>query len=187
MQSLRILRKLEKTQLELHTAEMSFDARTRNLQKDLIETKLELQARLEAVETRTERGNTPAVGASGTPPPTFNGGGVTATLPGRTLRVLMTSSSMRLAELLLSLLGTHRGPGMRCYTDLGQLLVVPLGNDTPEVWICMTSRGWRLSSHKGQWRVYDRSLPRGGIMTPGYYCGLPGTNAGEHSYGGNFG
>jgi hypothetical protein len=34
---------------------------------------------------------------------------------------------------------------------------------------------------------YDHSLPRVGIMTLGYYYGLPGTNAGEHSYGGSFG
>jgi hypothetical protein len=87
----------------------------------------------------------------------------------------------------VSLVGTHHGPGMRWVTALGHLLVIPLGNDSPGVWFCMTSRGWRLSSHKGQWRVYDRSLPRGGIMTPGYYYGLPGTNVGKHSNGGNFG
>jgi hypothetical protein len=50
----------------------------------------------------------------------------------------------------------------------------------------MTSRDWWLSSHKGQWRFYDRSLPRGGIITLGYYYGLPGMNAAGHSYGGNF-
>jgi translation initiation factor 2B subunit (eIF-2B alpha/beta/delta family) len=64
---------IEKTQMELQTAEVSLDARTRKLQEDLIETKHELQARLEAVETRTERGNTPAAGVSAAPPPTFNG------------------------------------------------------------------------------------------------------------------
>jgi hypothetical protein len=64
---------IEKTQLELYTAEVSFVARTRNLQKDLIDTQNELQARLEAVGTRTERGNTPAVGASASPPPTIKG------------------------------------------------------------------------------------------------------------------
>jgi hypothetical protein len=64
---------IEKTQLELQTAEVSFDARPRNLQKDLIETKYEAQARLEAVETTTERGNTPVVGDIAAPPPTFNG------------------------------------------------------------------------------------------------------------------
>jgi hypothetical protein len=47
---------IEKTQLELQTAEFSLDARTRKLQEDLMGTKQELQARLEAVETRTERG-----------------------------------------------------------------------------------------------------------------------------------
>jgi hypothetical protein len=94
---------------------------------------------------------------------------------------------MRLAELRLSLLGTNYGPGMRWDTALGQLLVVPLGNDRLGVWICMTSWGWRLSSHKVEWRVYDRSLPRGGLMILGYYLGLPGMNVGEHSYGGNFG
>jgi hypothetical protein len=62
---------IEKTQMELQTTEVSLDARTRKLQEDLIETKHELQARLEAVET-TERGNTPAAGASTAPPPTFN-------------------------------------------------------------------------------------------------------------------
>jgi hypothetical protein len=51
---------IEKTQMELQTAEMYLDARTRRLQADLIETKHELQARLEAVETRTEGGNTQA-------------------------------------------------------------------------------------------------------------------------------
>jgi hypothetical protein len=64
---------IEKKQMELQTAEVSLDARTRKLQEDLIETKHELQAWLEAVETRTERGNTPAAGASVAPPPTFNG------------------------------------------------------------------------------------------------------------------
>jgi hypothetical protein len=49
----------------------------------------------------------------------------------------------------VSVVGTHHGQGMRWDTALGQLLVVPLGNDSPEVWFCMTSRGWRLSSHKG--------------------------------------
>jgi hypothetical protein len=84
----------------------------------------------------------------------------------------------------VSLVGTHHEAGMCWDTALGHLLVVPLGNDSLGVWFCMTSRGWRLSSHKGQWRVYDRSLPRGGTMTLGYHYGLPGTNAGEHSYGG---
>jgi hypothetical protein len=59
--------------LELLTAEVSFNARTKNLQKDLIETKYELQGRLEAVETKTELGNTPTVGAIAAPPPTFDG------------------------------------------------------------------------------------------------------------------
>jgi hypothetical protein len=64
-------------------------------------------------------------------------------------------------------------------------LVVPLGNDSLGIWIYMNSRDWRLSSHEGQWRFYDWSLPRGGITTLGYHYGLPETNAGEHSYGGN--
>jgi hypothetical protein len=34
---------------------------------------------------------------------------------------------------------------------------------------------------------YDRSLPRGGMMTLGYYYSLPGANVGQHSYGGSFG
>jgi hypothetical protein len=71
-------------QMELQTEEVSLDARTRKLQEDLTETfnktcaaieetKHELQARLEAVETRTERGNTPTASTSTAPPPTFNG------------------------------------------------------------------------------------------------------------------
>jgi hypothetical protein len=36
-------------------------------------------------------------------------------------------------------------------TALGHLLVVPLGNISLRVWISMTSRDWRPSSHKGQW------------------------------------
>jgi hypothetical protein len=58
--------------MELQTAAVSLNARTRKLQEDLIETKHELQARLEAVETRTKRKNTPAAGASVISPPTFN-------------------------------------------------------------------------------------------------------------------
>jgi hypothetical protein len=108
------------------------------------------------------------------------------------LRSLVTGSNEAILNeadrtTAVSLVGTHHGPGMRWNTALGHLVVVPLGNVSLGVWICMTSRGWQLSSHKGQWRVYDRSLPRGGIMTPGYHYSLPGTNAGEHSYGGNFG
>jgi hypothetical protein len=52
---------------------VSLDARPRKFQVDLIETKHKLQAWLEAVETRTERGNTPEAGASVAAPPTFNG------------------------------------------------------------------------------------------------------------------
>jgi hypothetical protein len=76
--------KIEKTQVELQTAEVSLDARTRKLEEDLTETfkktcaaieetKHELQARLEAAETRTERGNTPTASTRTAPPPTFNG------------------------------------------------------------------------------------------------------------------
>jgi hypothetical protein len=100
----------------------------------------------------------------------------------------MTQSSVRLAELRLCL---WWGPIMdqvtRSDTALGHLLVVQLGNHSLGVWISTTNRGWRLSSHKGQWRFYDRSLPRGGIITFLDYYGLPGTNAGEHLYGGNYG
>jgi hypothetical protein len=115
-------------------------------------------------------------------------GGVTVTC----LRSHVTGSNDAILNevgrtTVVSLVGTHHGPGMRWDTALGHLLVVPLGNDSLGVWICMTSRDRRLSSHKGQWRVYDRSLPRGGMMTPGCHYGLPGTNAGEHSYGGNSG
>jgi hypothetical protein len=120
--------------------------------------------------------------------PTSQTSGVTVTF----LRSHVTGSNdVILSEVgrttAVSLVGTHHGQGMRWDTALGHLLVVPLGNDSLGVWICMTSRDWRLSSHKRQWRVYDRSLPRGGMMTLGYHYGLPGTNAGEHSYGGNFG
>jgi hypothetical protein len=61
---------VEKTQMELQTAEVSLDVRTRKLQEDLTETKHELQVRLEAIETRTEVGNAPA--ASAAPLPTFS-------------------------------------------------------------------------------------------------------------------
>jgi hypothetical protein len=75
---------IEKNQMELQTAEVSLDAETRKLQEDLTETfnktcaaieetKHELQARLGAVETRTERGNTPTASTSTAPPPAFNG------------------------------------------------------------------------------------------------------------------
>jgi hypothetical protein len=83
----------------------------------------------------------------------------------------------------VSLVGTHHGPGMCWDTALGHLVIL-LGNNSLGVWICMTSQDWRLSSHKGQWCFYDRSLPRGGIKTLGYHYGLPRMNAGEHSYGG---
>jgi DNA gyrase/topoisomerase IV subunit A len=74
---------IEKTQMELQTAEVSLDVRTRKLQEDLTETfnktcaaieetKHELQAQLEAVETRTEGGNTLTASTSTAPPPTFN-------------------------------------------------------------------------------------------------------------------
>jgi hypothetical protein len=64
---------IEKTQTELQTAEVSLDARARKLEEDLTETKNKLQARLEAVETRTVRGTTPVTGNSTVQPPTFNG------------------------------------------------------------------------------------------------------------------
>jgi hypothetical protein len=68
--------------MELQTAEVSLHARTRKLQDELTqtfnktcaaieETKHELQARLEAAETRTEPG-TPVAGTSTVQPPTFN-------------------------------------------------------------------------------------------------------------------
>jgi hypothetical protein len=59
--------------MELHRAEVSLDARTRKLQENYTETKHELQVRLEATETRNERGNAPAASASAAPPPTFSG------------------------------------------------------------------------------------------------------------------
>jgi hypothetical protein len=114
-------------------------------------------------------------------------GGVTVTFQGHMLRVVMTPSSVRLAELRLCFWwGSIMDQGMRWDTALGHLLVVPLGNDSLGVWISTTNRGWRLSSHKGQWYFYDRSLPCSGIMTPGYHYGLLGTIAGEYSYGGNY-
>jgi hypothetical protein len=71
-------------QMELQTAEVSLDTRTKKLQEDLAKTfnktcsaiaatKRECQARLEAVEARTERGSMPAAGASVAQPPKFNG------------------------------------------------------------------------------------------------------------------
>jgi hypothetical protein len=51
------------------------------------------------------------------------------TFLGHTLQVVMTPSSMRLAEPRLSLVGTYHRPGMRWDTALEYLLVVPLGND----------------------------------------------------------
>jgi hypothetical protein len=59
--------------MELQSSETSLDARTRKLQEDLIENNHDLLARLETVESRTERGNIPATGSSATPPLTFNG------------------------------------------------------------------------------------------------------------------
>jgi hypothetical protein len=68
------------------------------------------------------------------------------------LQVVMTPSSMRLAELQLCLWWGHiRDQGLHRETALGHLLVVPPGNVSLGVWIGMTSRDWRLSYHKGQW------------------------------------
>jgi hypothetical protein len=53
--------------MELQTAEVSLDVRTRKLHEDLTETEHELQVRLETIETRTERGNAPALSASAVP------------------------------------------------------------------------------------------------------------------------
>jgi hypothetical protein len=89
--------------------------------------------------------------------------------------------------MAVSLVGAHHGPGGASVHSFGTSLVAPLGNDSLGVWISMTNRDWRLSSHKRQSRVYDRSLPCGGIKTLGHHYGLPGTSAGEHSYGGSFG
>jgi hypothetical protein len=89
--------------------------------------------------------------------------------------------------MAVSLVGAHQGPGVALDTAFGHLLVVLLGNVCFGVWISMTSQDWQLSFHKGQWRFYNRSLSRGGIMTLGHYYGLPRMNAGEHSYGGSSG
>jgi hypothetical protein len=56
--------------------------------------------------------------------------------------------------------------GLRRDTALGHLLVVPLGNVSLGVGISMTSQGWRLNSHEGQW----------GLMTGASHYGLPRTN-----------
>jgi hypothetical protein len=45
----------------------------------------------------------------------------------------------------LSLVGVHQD------TILGHLLKITLGNVSLRVWISMTSRDWRLRSHKRQW------------------------------------
>jgi hypothetical protein len=84
--------------------------------------------------------------------------------------------------MAVSLVGTHHGPG----DALGHFLVVLLGNDSLGVWISMTTGTGGQVPIKGNGVPYDRSLPRGGIMSPGYHYGLPGTNAGEHLYGGNY-
>jgi hypothetical protein len=100
----------------------------------------------------------------------------------------MTPSSMRLIELRLCLWwGRFLDQGMRRDTALGHLFVIPLCDASLRVWISMASRDWRLSSHEGQWRLMTAVSHAGGIMTPRYYYGLPGTNAGEHSYGGSSG
>jgi hypothetical protein len=52
----------------------------------------------------------------------------------------------------VSLVEAHHGPGGAKVNGCGHLLVVPLGNDSLEVWISMTNRDWWLSFHKGQWR-----------------------------------
>jgi hypothetical protein len=87
----------------------------------------------------------------------------------------------------VSLVGTHHGPGDALGLSFGTPPRGPAGQRQSRRQDQYDYRGWRLSSHKRQWRFYDRSLPCGGIMTPGYHYGLPGTNAGEHSYGGNHG
>jgi hypothetical protein len=77
--------------------------------------------------------------------------------------------------------------GMRWGTALGHLLVVPLGNASLGVWISKTAGAGGQVPIKGNGVLYDQSLPCGGIMTLGYDYSLPGTNAGEHLYGGNYG
>jgi hypothetical protein len=102
------------------------------------------------------------------------------------LQVVMTPSSMRLAELRLCLWWRRIvDQRVRRDTALGRL-VVPLGNCSLGVWISMTSPDWRLISHKGQWRL-TAGASHAAAMTLGHHYGLPGTNAGEHSYGGSFG
>jgi hypothetical protein len=76
--------RIEQTQMALQTAEMRRDATTKMLKEDLAnnysetceaieEAKREFRDRLEAVQTRTERGITPTVSTSTVQPPTFNG------------------------------------------------------------------------------------------------------------------
>jgi hypothetical protein len=70
------------------------------------------------------------------------------------LQVVMAPSSVRLAEVWLCLWwGRIRDQELHQDTALGHFLVVPSGNVSLEVWIGMTSQDWRLSSHKGQWRL----------------------------------
>jgi hypothetical protein len=66
----------------------------------------------------------------------------------------MTPSSMRLAELWLCLWwGGIMDQEVRQDKVLGRLFVSPLSNVSLRVWISMASQDWRLSSHKGQWRL----------------------------------
>jgi hypothetical protein len=115
----------------------------------------------------------------------LNKAGVTMTFENM-LQVVMTPSSMRLTELLLCLWWRGiRVHGLRRDTALQHLLMIPPGNDSLCVWFGMTSWDWWQSSHKGQWRFYNRSLPHSGMMTLGHYYDLHETNAGEHWYGGS--
>jgi hypothetical protein len=112
---------VEKTQLELQTAEVSLDARTRKLREDLTETKHELQARLEAVEMRTERGNTPAVGASANPPPTFNGRSTLWSVFRRQFEIVAEHNRWSNREKSTYLITALKGRRRTCYPESQQI------------------------------------------------------------------
>jgi hypothetical protein len=84
----------------------------------------------------------------------------------------------------VSLVGTHHEPGDALGHSFGAPSRGPAGQRQSRRQDQYDYRGWRI---KGNGVIYDQSLPRGGIMTLGYHYGLPETNAGEHSCGGNYG
>jgi hypothetical protein len=67
----------------------------------------------------------------------------------------------------VALVGVHHGPEGVSGHSFGTAPRGPTGQRQSRGRFSKTNRDWRLSSHKGQWRFYDRSLPRGSIMTLG--------------------